>query len=665
MKPVVTLLCPLVLAFALPSAGVPAETAASPEIGRLTATRQANLIVIGGDHFRVQVDAAKGGEITAIQLFDGSDWNRVVGGDGQTCPMIRFAAAGDEYRLANDTRARIEKFDAGPDRVKFDILATPRDAAGGASLWSVRLGYEAYPEGALFIDIDCDLSATIVDRCRAGVSLVIDRAITRAAKYRQAAVAVLGDPAAFETARIAWGTDPRSSFTNELEAIVEEKRPISGRPRFQAEAGRFTWNLADGETAVRGPLHYHNRFSLGMGSGAAGFRKSNLIGQRVYHWINYLHKDAREQWYPTNAQIDKMAANRATLLVLHDHWMRAAGSNGNPHADYRVARDEDAMRRTIAHAHEKGLRVALYCRNIERYCLDAKFFEKYCRPDWDGVYVDWHGPQCVASHEHLNRPDTALGDVHFSRDGSCLPARDCFRFLRHLRRIVGRRGFLIGHQGIGTAGVLPNLVCDAYLPGEAPFDHGMFDNLDDAVYGGMLGGGVCHPWTLCSPKFCTPEGVAKMAAWGFFPHVGLGMRRPIDGFVFPLDPDDKATAFALPYWRILSAIDMSRARVFNLPNQKGVAATCSDAAFRALVYRARDRSYLVVVSNLGTKTSRSSVNLAPEVLGMFGRYSIERIDAESGAVTPQDVGSTRIETSVLPPWGIEGFRLMPRRDSGK
>ena len=201
MKPVVTLLCPLVLAFALPSAGVPAETAASPEIGRLTATRQANLIVIGGDHFRVQVDAAKGGEITAIQLFDGSDWNRVVGGDGQTCPMIRFAAAGDEYRLANDTRARIEKFDAGPDRVKFDILATPRNAAGGASLWSVRLGYEAYPEGALFIDIDCDLSATIVDRCRAGVSLVIDRAITRAAKYRQAAVAVLGDPAAFETAQ--------------------------------------------------------------------------------------------------------------------------------------------------------------------------------------------------------------------------------------------------------------------------------------------------------------------------------------------------------------------------------------------------------------------------------------------------------------------------------
>ena len=83
MKPVVTLLCPLVLAFALPSAGVPAETAASPEIGRLTATRQANLIVIGGDHFRVQVDAAKGGEITAIQLFDGSDWNRVVGGDGK------------------------------------------------------------------------------------------------------------------------------------------------------------------------------------------------------------------------------------------------------------------------------------------------------------------------------------------------------------------------------------------------------------------------------------------------------------------------------------------------------------------------------------------------------------------------------------------------------
>ena len=659
------LLCPLFFVLFLLPTSAPAEVIASPETGKLTATRQDNLIVVNGDHFRVHVDATKGGEITALDLFDGFDWNRVLGRDGQTCPMIRFTAAGVEYRVANNTRTRVEKFDVRPDHATFEILTTPRDNNGRSSPWSVRLGYEVYPEGALFIDIDCDLPATIEDRCQASVSLAIDRAIIGGAKYRQAAIPVPGNPAAFETARVAWGTDPRVSFTNEIQAIVEDKRPMAGAAQFHGETGHFTWSLADGKTALRGHLNYHNRFALAMSSGAAGFRKSNLIGQRVYHWINYLQKDTRHNWYPTDAQIDKMAANHATVLVLHDCWMFTPGSNGYPHADYRVVPDEQSMRRTIAHAHDKGLRVALYCRGIERYGLDAKFFEKYCHRNSDGLYVDWHGAQCVANHEHDYRSDASLDDVHFSPDGSCLPARDYFLFQRRLREVVGPRGFLIGHQGIGAAGVLPNLGFDAYLPGEARFDHSMFANVDDAVYGGMMGGGVCHPWTLDSPMFCAPEAVAKMAAWGFFPHVGLGMRRAADGFVFPLDPDQKANAFALPYWRILSAIDMSHARPFNLPNQKPVAATCANETFRALVYKAQDQSYLVVVSNLGNKQTKTTINLIPEVLGMSGVYSIQRVDAQSGAIVPHGTGSTRIETSELPPWGIEGFRLVKAKGTEK
>jgi hypothetical protein len=650
-------LCPLFLVFCLPLTVALAETNPSATMGKLTATRQGNLIVVSGDHFRVHIDAAKGGEVTALDVFDGSDWNRVFGADKQTCPLIRFTAAGAEYRVANDARARVEKFDAAPDRVTFEMLTTPCDSAGHQSPWSVRLGYEVYPEGALFIDMDFDLPAAVEDRCQASVALAADRAITHAAKYRQAAIAAFGDPAAFETARVAWGTDPRASFTNEIEALVEQKQPIAGAAQFHGETGRFTWDLSDGKTTLRGPAHYHNRFSLGMSCGALGFRKSNLIGQRIYHWVNYPQKDPRTNWYPTEAQIDKMAANHATILVLHDHWMLTSGSNGYPHADYRVVPDEAAMRRTIARAHAKGLRVALYLRGIERYGLDAGFFEKYCRRNWDGLYVDWHGPQCVANHEHDNRADAALGDVHFSRDGSCLPARDYFLFMRRLRQIVGPRGFLIGHQGIGTAGVLPNLGFDAYLPGEASFDHAMFSNVDDAVYGGMMGGGVCHPWTIESPMFRTPEGVAKMAAWGFFPHVGLGVHRSVDNFLFSLDVDDKANAFALPYWRILSAIDMNHSQVFNLPNQKVVAATCTDENFRALIYKTQGETYLVIVSNLGGKAAKTGVNLIPDVLGLSGPYSIDRVDAQSGTIVPRGTDLSHVETSVLPPWGIEGFRL--------
>ena len=57
------------------------------------------------------------------------------------------------------------------------------------------------------------------------------------------------------------------------------------------------------------------------------------------------------------------------------------------------------------------------------------------------------------------------------------------------------------------------------------------------------------------------------------------MRRAADSFVFPLDPDEKANEFALPYWRILSAIDMVDVQVFNLPNQKPVAATAATTPF--------------------------------------------------------------------------------------
>jgi hypothetical protein len=638
--------------------------------GSLTAVRHDTSIDISGEHFRMGVDAAKGGEITRLELWDGSDWNRVLGADGQTCPMIRFAVAGTEYRVANDSQGRIERFQAGPESVSFDVLPTPCDANRRASLWRVRLSYEVYPEGAVFITMDWELPAGLQDRSRASVSFIVDRAIVAAAKYRQAAVGALGDPAAFESARVAFGTDPRLSYTNEIQAVLEEKKPLAGKTRFHPDAGQFTWELADGKETLQGPVRYRNRFSLGLGSGAAGFRRTNLVGQRVYHWINLLGKPGRSEWYPTVEQIDKMAANGATILILHQNWMLNGGWNNDPHADYRTVRDEDALRRTIARAHAKNMRVGLYRRGSEQYSVDVKFFERYCQRDWDGFYVDWDSAHCIANHEHDYRPSRALDDRHSSSDGSCLPARDYFLFQRRLREIVGLRGFLIGHQGIGAAGVLPNLPFDAYLPGEAGPDRAIFADRDQAVWGGMMGGGVCHPWTIESPAFASPEGIAKMAAWGFFPHVGLGMRRAADGLVFPLDPDQPAVAFALPYWRILSTIDMHGARVFNLPNQKPIAATCADEGFAASIYKSRRGDFLIVVANLGTRAAKTSVELLPKVLGMSGAYTVERVDARSGAIgvpagtapPPLTVSlgqSPRIETSTLPSWGIEGFRMVP------
>ena len=121
---------------------------------------------------------------------------------------------------------------------------------------------------------------------------------------------------------------------------------------------------------------------------------------------------------------------------------------------------------------------------------------------------------------------------------------------------------------IGNAGIMPNLLFDAYLPGEAASDRAMFSDRDSAAFAGMLGGGPCMPWPLDSPQFTSPQGVARMAAWGFYPHVGLGLKRRADGVVFPLDPDHPTNGFALPYWNVLSAIDVESSRVFNLPSQR-------------------------------------------------------------------------------------------------
>jgi hypothetical protein len=170
------------------------------------------------------------------------------------------------------------------------------------------------------------------------------------------------------------------------------------------------------------------------------------------------------------------------------------------------------------------------------------------------------------------------------------------------------------------------------------------------------------PWTLDSPAFTQPEGVAKMAAWGFYPHVGLGLQRRKDATLFTLDPDDAVNQFALPYWRVLAAIDVEKAAIFNLPSCNPVAATWSTPSFDGVVYRqgsGRDAVYLVVTANLSADSAEATATLKTDVLGMSGEYDVSRIDGQEGKITPQGTTTGTITTGLLPPWGIAGFKLSP------
>ncbi|NUQ63554.1 MAG: hypothetical protein HUU20_13850 [Pirellulales bacterium] len=619
----------------------------------MKATQSGSQVTVTGEHFRLVADGRRGGQITAIELFDGLQWNRVLGADGQTAPALEIAGGEAVYRLANDGEVCFAGFESAEDCVRFQAAGTPRSDDGRAGPWKVRLSYEVYPEGAVFVDLDYSLAEGETVLAESTLSFVVDRATVQAPKYFGGTTGMTS-PNTFPSGRVAFGMHCERSYTNEVEVLVERKAALAGSLKFDSSRQRFVWSLADGKHTLRGPKEYRNRFALGLGSASTGPPRANVIGQRVYHVINSRLLD---KFFPTNDQIDRMVERGATMMIYHLWLKTIPGANGRPHADYHP-RDHAEMVRSIDYAHQKGLRVGLYMRGIERYGLAADFFKTYCKRNWDGIYVDWHGHHCVAYHEKTWPPEQGIGDEHFSADGSIAPARGYFLFARQLRELVGAEGFLIGHYGFGCAGVLGNLAFDAYLPGEYGTDHSMFVTRDDTVLKGMMGGAACMPWTL-SPEFRTPEAVAKMAAWGIYAHLLTGFKEA-EG---PVDPGDPAYDYILPYWRALQAIDLQRASVFNLPSAGAIAARSSNRQIECVVYKrhpqpgAKGEAYLIVAANLGPSAAEATLRLVPGVIGMSGEYTLHRVDAATGAQTPASATADTIQTGQLPGWGIVGFTL--------
>jgi len=621
----------------------------------LTAQPGDDALTIQGDWFELRIDASRGGEIAELKLHDGSQWNTVFAAPEITFPCLTLRDADKTYRLSNDAEAELVQIETAPDVVRCAVKGRPRADEGTASPWEVTLTYEVYPEGAVFIDLDCELKSGDFVLSSAAVSFAACEAIRNAPRYRDDNVCI--ETGGFRSARVAYGLNPDRSYTNEVEAIVEHKKPIAGACDYSKENGRGTWVLGGGDAKLSAPFRYHNRIALGLGRAVTGKLRSNVVGQRVYHWVNWLDL---ENWYPAPEQIDAMVANRATMVVLHHEWMLQRGSNGYPHADYSVVRNHDHMVRMIDYAHAKGLRVGLYMRGVEMYALKTDFFPKYCKRNWDGIYVDWHGPHAVSYHDNRYEPETQLGDAHSSEDGTHVPARDYFFFTRALRDIVGPEGFLIGHQGSFNAGVFANLCFDAYLPGETGADRHMFADRDEAVFKGMLGGGVCMPWLLDLPRFRNPEGAAKMAAWGFYPHIVLGIKaRHTKELVFPCGPNDQLYRFILPYWRVLAHIDVEQATVYNIPSVNQAALVSSAPEVQCTVYKAGD-GLLVIAANLGEKPAAATLELDTALLGMQGDYEVTRIDPNTAEAHAHGQSNGTLTTPELAQWEIVGLKLTPR-----
>ena len=637
--------------------------------------------VVAGDHFRLTVDSRRGGEITDIQLFDGSQWNRVLGADGQTCPAFNLSDAAGEYGLSNAADAQVGRLEQTPDVIRFESTGALKTADGRGAPWTAKLRYEIHAEGAVFVDLDCALQAGEVALTGASLGLTVDRALTKRPHFNTANP--MTPFPGFESGRVAFGVNPAKSYTNEIEVIVERQDSMTAQPQYTMKAvkngrsygvpvgcadrsdkpqGRFAWAIVTQPSVIHGPYRYTNRMAIGLGIAATRKPRTNIIGQRVYTWLNSLSSSSQfnglntDGWYPTDEQIDKMAANRATILVLHKWWMREPGLNGKPHGDY-VPRDEKELIRAVERAHARGLRVGFYCRGIEPFGLG--FFAKYARRNWDGLFVDWHGSRCLAVHDRLHEPQAGVPEKHYSQYGTRVPARDYFLTTKRMRDVVGANGFLLGHMWFNS-GALANLTFDAFIPGEVATDWEMFGaEAHRAVYAGMMGGGGCAPWPVATSARA-PEAVAKMAVWGFYPNAFLAYKTHLykpDVQILAADPDAPSNRWVLPYWRLLAAIDMERAAVYNLPCVNVVAATCSKPEFQCLVYKQDCDTYLVIVANLGKMQEQAEVVLASQILGLRGEYQLSHVDAATGKIALRGVCTSTLTTSELPPWGIEAFKL--------
>ena len=215
---------------------VPAAMAA------VSASRQGDQVFISGDHFRLTIDGKQGGQISDVRLFDGSRWNRLLGADGQTCPAVKICEPSAEFRLDKAANTRIENLEVSPEVVRLETTAVPCAADGRASPWTVKLQYEVYAEGAVFVTMHFSLPQGETVLSGAEISLAADRAVVQAAKYRQQIDSPnVNSPTGLPTARLAFGVNPARSFTNEIQAIVEYKASMAGKPQFAADQGRFTW----------------------------------------------------------------------------------------------------------------------------------------------------------------------------------------------------------------------------------------------------------------------------------------------------------------------------------------------------------------------------------------------------------------------------------------
>jgi len=657
---------------------------AKPE---MVMTQEADRLAIEGANFRYGWQLSRGGELTRVEVHDGRQWVSVLN-PGRTVPDLRFQEAeGKEFRVNLGRAERIEILKETEDEISFRTSCVARDNGGALSPWRVYYTYRVFRVGVVFCDLKVELIKGFQPRIEAvRMGLYLSQEVTRAPKFRWSYDRVqTEDPDRppegvylpvteqrefkgefYPLVGAAFGLAPQGSFTNRIDFVVEDGEPFVGEDpacfhvRFGADPGKgmsFEWSPYEGAgDSLIPPFVYRNRWGIGVSgartsnaSGTPRVQKNKVIGQRIFHWIHWsIGKQNRgiPAWYPTDENIDTIAAFGADILLLHHAWMRFGGRGRRLAADYQPGTPKE-LKRVIERCHAKNIRVGLYMRGLEYFILDrdTAWFDDFLKANYDGIYVDWSSvvyppadiyPQAVPIY----------GEDIIYRQGSRtrVSALGVLLYTRKLRELVGEDAFIIVH--VGNKSKEPDAFSvayfDAVLVGEAHVRY--LASPDENIYfcPGNGGNGWCR-----YPETRSQRALAYYAAFGNVVHVLLGGKQTPD------DPGDPVHRFALAYWNLLASMDMSSVRLHNNLSENRIVSSASDSHFYSSVYRA-ENDLLLLVSYLpdGQKdppAASTEIKISPDLLAPSLKWVVTEL-------IPQPDGSIRR----LPPTRLQDGTVRAR-----
>ena len=346
-----------------------------------------------------------------------------------------------------------------------------------------------------------------------------------------------------------------------------------------------------------------------------------LPPQRMFHFIDNTLR------YPSNRQIEKMAANGADVLIIHEIWRNDMQNGGTP-------RNTSEFRRVADCVHAHGMRLALYVRGNEKSISQerANWFGSLLTRDWDGLYMDYGSPKA-----EIDPPG------EFNPGGSYSYYRHLMK-LYDLRKRVGRGGIIYSHMGsiFSALGLAGGLV-DMYVSGEAEGGRMTRSRLEHEYFSGSL---ACagSMWTAAFPEYGTAKMTPFLAAAGQSPHVTIGTQFISSSLSHSSEPG-LACKHLRPLWKLWGLFRNRRdIRIFNSLNSSvrdGSLMCCGDSA-------------LLIIANFENKTRIVSQSADWDMTGIAPRKILCFNPAEDSPGAPFEVKNCEAE---LLPYGVAGFLI--------